>query len=147
MKYKIVALLLVSFGLFNCSSDESEVEENEIVEEEMVVVDENGDGGDETGGDGDTGDGDVGGIEMLITYEKDVEPIMAGNCYTCHGQNPTNGTATSLFTFDEVSALSGMISDRINARGNNASMPPFGLLNTNVIAVIDQWIVDGLLEN
>lgn len=142
MKYKIVALLLVSFGLFNCSSDESEVEENEIVEEEMVVVDENGDGGDETGGDGDTG-----GMETLITYENDVEPIMAGNCYTCHGQNPTNGTTTSLFTFDEVSALSSMISDRINARGNNASMPPSGLLNANVIAVIDQWIVDGLLEN
>lgn len=140
MKIKILSLLFLSLFLFNCSSDSAEVpveeEMGEIAEEEIEeeVEEEEIEEEEEVN-------------ETTINYTEDVQPILAGNCYNCHGESPTNGTSTSFFTYDEVVLFSDQISDRINARGNNNSMPPSGLLNASVIAVIDQWIVDGLLEN
>lgn len=136
MKYKIVVLLLVPFGMFNCSSEESGVEENETVEE-VVVVDENGD---------DTEDDDT--EETLITYSANVATIISTNCLECHGAQTENGAPNSLHTYQLLSDAAEIVDYRMNSENNN--MPPDsrgGLIAQADRDIIKQWIVDGLLEN
>lgn len=128
MKLIISLVLLMSIYLFSCSADD-----NDSIDDMTDVVDD----GNDTGGK----------MLTLVNYTDDIIPILEGNCYNCHGPNPTSVDAPDLLTYDIVVGLANNISDRINARGNNDPMPPSGLLNADVIAIFDQWIVDGLLEN
>lgn len=152
MKLRILAIFLMSLFLFNCSAEDNDATDDMITEDgngDDMSDDDGSDDMPDDGGDMSDDEDDMpddGGI-TLINYTDDVEPILVGNCYNCHGEVPTNGTSTSFFTYAEVVNFSEEISNRINARGNNNSMPPGGLLNSDIIAVIDQWIIDGLLEN
>lgn len=85
-------------------------------------------------------------ILELITYEKDVKTIMTSHCTNCH---ISGGTASflPLNTYTQVrnSAEFGSLINRMNSNTN--PMPSSGKLSANILAIIDQWEVDGFLEN
>ncbi len=82
-----------------------------------------------------------------ITYDGNVESIIASNCLGCHGNPTSNGAPSSFNTYSLVKTgvQSGNILNRINNTTN--PMPPNGLMSQSNRDIIQQWLDDGLLEN
>ncbi|WP_430412355.1 c-type cytochrome [Kordia sp.] len=85
-------------------------------------------------------------IEETVTYDDDVLPIITNNCIFCHsGPNANAGLDLSTYANVRGAAEQGNLVNRIN-NGSNP-MPPTGILPPETRQIIDQWIVDGYLEN
>ncbi len=80
----------------------------------------------------------------VITYEKDVKPIMDTNCIQCHSDPPQRGAPIPLVTFADVQSKSDLVSERMKSPDN--PMPRSGLLEASVVKVVDDWIAGGLIE-
>lgn len=123
MKLRIIVLLLISLGLFNCSSEENKTA---------------------SGGN----DDDAGG--PLITYEGNVAAIISTYCLDCHGEKRANGAPLSFHTYALLVDAADIVQYRMNDVDNLDPMPPVsrgGFLAEEDRAIIDQWIADGLLKN
>lgn len=84
-----------------------------------------------------------------ITYTSDVKAIIDNNCLNCHSDPPTNGAPIPLVTYDDVKdATEGSLINRIQAVGGSSGAMPLGgpRLPQNLIDIIVQWEVDGLIE-
>ena len=84
-------------------------------------------------------------VDDLITFSKDIQPIIASNCLGCHSSPPRNGAPFSLVTFDQVSTRSAGVLRTVSLQtGQPSAMPPSGRIPQQSIDLIDQWIQDGL---
>lgn len=81
------------------------------------------------------------------TYNTDVEPIFISSCISCHGNPTANGAPSSFDTYTlfrdgvENGAILARMNDNVNP------MPPGGNLPASTISIIEQWVIDGYLEN
>jgi len=124
MKKHLREVLLTVFGvlLISCSST--------TIEEDMV------------------GDDDLGDETTLVTYDKDAKSIINNNCATssCHGNTsaPSGGLLLTTYTLVKGAVENNGLVERMNSSTN--PMPASGLLDQETRAIIDQWVIDGLLE-
>ncbi|MDN4011875.1 MULTISPECIES: c-type cytochrome [Chryseobacterium] len=82
-------------------------------------------------------------ITGVVTYNKDVKPIIDANCVSCHSPGPED-----LRTYSQVKGDIDGIIDRISrANGDPLKMPQGGSLSPAQINIITKWKADGLLEN
>jgi uncharacterized membrane protein len=86
-------------------------------------------------------------IVELVTYNKDVKPVIDANCISCHSA----GGAASFqpwTSYNQVKNNIDKIIDRINRPiGDPQKMPQGGSLSPSQIAIITNWKADGLTEN
>ncbi|MBX2826532.1 MAG: hypothetical protein KTR22_00105 [Flavobacteriaceae bacterium] len=130
MKYKF--LLLTAFFAFlatSCSNDS---------EDDLIVQAEN---------ENDTNDQNDGTAD-LVNYVDDIRPILQSSCVACHGNPPTNGAPFSLVNFSQASNRANQILSAMSrSNGSPGAMPPSGRLPQSTIALVEQWIADGMPEN
>lgn len=81
---------------------------------------------------------------QLVTYEKDIAPLIANRCFRCHNDPVANGAprGTSWINFAIVSERAASINTRIA----NGTMPPSGGLAQAERDLVAQWITDGMPE-
>lgn len=86
-------------------------------------------------------------IAELVTYNKDVKPIIEANCIVCHA---AGGSASfqPWTSYNHMKNNVDKIIDRINRPvGDPQKMPQGGSLSTTQISIITKWKADGLTEN
>lgn len=113
---KIFAFVFVSFIAFSCS----DLDKNVVVKKEF-----------ETDG--------------LVTYEKDIKPIIVKNCGPCH---IAGGNRNNMYdNYSKAKLLHDLILERIILPENNGAFMPFGgkKLTDTEIKLYKKWISDGLL--
>lgn len=76
--------------------------------------------------------------EIVISFAKDVKPIIDVNCASCHGPNSPN-----LTRFGSIKENAASIRTQVDTR----RMPIGSSLTTNEITTILNWIDDGALDN
>lgn len=82
-------------------------------------------------------------ITQVVTYNKDVKPIIESNCISCHSPGPQ-----ALTNYTQVKSNVNNIIDRISrANGDPQKMPQGGSLSPAQINIITKWKADGLPEN
>lgn len=82
-------------------------------------------------------------IADVVTYNKDVKPIMEANCVSCHSPG-----VQALSNYSQVKANIDNVINRISrANGDPLKMPQGGSLSPAQINIITKWKADGLLEN
>lgn len=86
-------------------------------------------------------------IVELVTYNKDVKPIIEANCIICH--SPGGAASFQPWTsYNQVKNNIDKIIDRINRPvGDPQKMPQGGSLSPSQITIITKWKADGLNEN
>lgn len=82
-------------------------------------------------------------ITTVVTYHKDIKPIMDANCVSCHSPGPQ-----ALTNYSQVKNNIDHIIDRVGrANGDPLKMPQGGSLSPVQINMITKWKADGLAEN
>lgn len=83
-------------------------------------------------------------VDPLTTYNGSAKAIFDGNCVECHNAGePTSGVALDTYNSAIRFAQAGL-SRMMNGQ---RPMPPAGRISADLIANIESWINDGLLEN
>ncbi|VFB04860.1 MULTISPECIES: hypothetical protein [Chryseobacterium] len=86
-------------------------------------------------------------VAELVTYNKDVKPIIEANCISCHSA----GGSASFQPWNNYSQVKNNIDkiiDRISRpNGDPLKMPQGGSLSPSQITIITKWKTDGLSEN
>ena len=81
-----------------------------------------------------------------VTFDADVSIIITNNCLPCHaGGFPAAGINLEGYTNVRSSTENGNLLSSINDVSN--PMPQSGLMAPILIATIEQWAVDGFIEN
>ena len=89
-------------------------------------------------------------ITVAVTYEDNIQPIISDRCTGCHNDPPQGGAPMPLLTYEQVveAVENRDLWGRISSTDINFLMPLGGTrLPNSTIAVFEQWIADGLLEN
>lgn len=89
-------------------------------------------------------------ITTTVTYVDNVKAIIDNNCISCHSNPPENGAPISLTTYDDVkdAVENRDLISRISTNDQGFLMPFGGpRLPQNLIDLIIQWQIDGLLED
>ncbi|MFC7347974.1 c-type cytochrome [Chryseobacterium zhengzhouense] len=82
-------------------------------------------------------------VAEVVTYNKDVKPIIETNCVSCHSPG-----AQALTNYSQVKNNIDNIIDRISRpTGDPLKMPQGGSLSPSQITIITKWKADGLSEN
>lgn len=77
-----------------------------------------------------------------ITYMQSVKPIIKSNCMGCHsGGSPAGSLALTSYKQVRDAAENGYLLARI--RNKDSPMPKSGLMDTNLIEVIEKWAKEG----
>jgi len=86
-------------------------------------------------------------IAQLVTYNKDVKPIIDANCISCH--LPSGSASFQPLTgYNQVKNNIDKIIDRISRpTGDPQKMPQGGSLSSSQTMIITKWKTDGLTEN
>jgi hypothetical protein len=86
-------------------------------------------------------------IPEVVTYTKDVKPIVDNNCIVCH--SPGGAASFQPWTsYDQVKGHIDDILDRIQRpAGDPLKMPKGGALSQPQINIFIKWKADGLNEN
>ncbi|TYA57311.1 hypothetical protein [Formosa maritima] len=87
--------------------------------------------------------------DEFITYNQHVKTIIDNNCISCHTMPPENGAPMPLLSYDHVTdaMLNRDLFGRISSEDLGFLMPFGGpRLPQNLIDIIMQWDMDGLLE-
>src|SRR5918992_2872797 len=92
---------------------------------------------------------------VKVDYEKDVKPLLAENCYSCHGsevqqaglrldlrQNALRGSEYGPVIIPGKSAESKLIKRLVDGDGG-MQMPPTGPLSPDEIDILRAWIDQG----
>lgn len=86
-------------------------------------------------------------VAELVTYNKDVKPIIEANCIICHSP----GGAASFQPWTSYNQVKNNIDNIINRIsrpvGDPQKMPQGGSLSPSQIEIITKWKADGLTEN
>lgn len=86
-------------------------------------------------------------VAELVTYNKDVKPIIDANCISCHSA----GGSASFQPWTNYSQVKNNIDNIINRIskpiGDPLKMPQGGSLSPSQISIITKWKTDGLSEN
>lgn len=75
---------------------------------------------------------------IVISFAKDVKPIIDANCVSCHGPNTPN-----LTTFENIKANASSLKEEVVS----GRMPIGGSLTTTEISKIVDWVDAGALDN
>ena len=118
-------LLIIACTLFMCIACESTSAEDIV---DPPVVDEEAEDRD-------------------ITYAADISELIANRCLNCHDDPVTNNAPFPLNTFDLVTMRNALILNSIQGANGVSLMPPGIGLAANEIALFEEWIEDGLIEN
>ena len=86
-------------------------------------------------------------LVVKVTYNDDAKPIFVANCGPCHLAGGTNPNKWDNYTTAKNKINS--ILDRVKKEQGTAGFMPAGgsKLSAETIAVLDEWLADGLLEN
>jgi len=143
MKHFII--LIFSFFLFtNCSSDDSDDTSTNDDSPEQVTPPE--EGSEETPPP--TTTPVMTPTNSIVTYEKDIAPLISEKCFMCHNSPIANGAPIDA-TFIDFETVRDFAS-AINFRVGNGTMPNAqggGPLPTEQRKLIDDWVQGGMLEN
>lgn len=85
----------------------------------------------------------------LITYKQHIKTIIDNNCISCHSMPPENGAPMSLINYTNVkeAVINRGLLERISSEDLGFLMPFGGPpLPQNLIDLVFQWDIDGLLE-
>lgn len=82
-----------------------------------------------------------------ITYAADISELIVDRCLNCHDDPVTNNAPFPLNTFDLVTMRNALILNSIQGANGVSLMPPGIGLAANEIALFEEWIEDGLIEN
>jgi len=81
-----------------------------------------------------------------VTFDADVNIIITDNCLPCHaGTYPAGGVNLEGYVNVRSATENGNLIESINSLSN--PMPQNGLMPPALIATIEQWAIDGYLEN
>jgi uncharacterized repeat protein (TIGR01451 family) len=83
-------------------------------------------------------------VSAKVTYENDIKPLLVASCATCH----TTGYQKKWNVYSVAKANISNIINRVSrAKGTAGFMPQGGeKLSDANIALLNQWVTDGLLE-
>jgi hypothetical protein len=83
---------------------------------------------------------------VKVTYDADVKTIFVANCGPCHLTGGTNPNKWDSYT--SAKNKIGVILERVKLDEGTTGHMPYGKpkLSAETIAVLDQWLADGLLE-
>lgn len=92
---------------------------------------------------------DTNGTEPLADgLPCDVAQVLHDNCTSCHGQTPQVGATVTLLTRDDLMAdFKGKVVAALSVERMRADvkfMPPDGALPDDQIAILEQWIAQGM---
>lgn len=83
--------------------------------------------------------------DAILTYQKDVRPIIENNCTSCHaGDSPAAGLSLKSYQDVRKAAEFGALLNRIN--NHNRPMPMGGLLPKYMRETIEDWARNGYEE-
>lgn len=89
-------------------------------------------------------------LPPIVTYNRDVKPIIDNNCIICHSNPPQNNAPMSLVSYDDVkqAVLYRNLIGRISSNDPVFMMPYGGpRLPQNLIDIVIKWNdEDGLIE-
>ena len=80
-----------------------------------------------------------------ISFSSQVQPILSQLCMNCHSQ----GASLELYNYSKVSqlALSGQLGGCLNGDQTYLQMPLVGSIDSCSIKIINNWILQGCLDN
>ncbi len=80
-----------------------------------------------------------------ISFSSQVQPILAQLCMNCHSQ----GASIELYNYSKVSqlAFSGQLGGCLNGDQTYLQMPLVGSIDSCSIKIINNWILQGCLDN
>jgi hypothetical protein len=85
-------------------------------------------------------------ITETITFDADVSVIISNNCLPCHaGTFPSAGLNLEGYSNVRSATENGNVLARIN--NVSSPMPQSGQMSATLIATIEQWAIDGYIEN
>tara|TARA_R110001632_G_scaffold38339_2_gene96490 strand:+ start:19951 stop:20295 length:345 start_codon:yes stop_codon:yes gene_type:complete len=85
-------------------------------------------------------------ITETITFDDDVSVIISNNCLSCHsGTFASAGLNLDGYSNVRNATENGNVLTRINSVSN--PMPQGGQMPPALIATIEQWAIDGYIEN
>jgi len=84
--------------------------------------------------------------EVKVTYNNDVKEIFVASCGPCHLTGGTNPNKWDNYTTAKNKI--NVILERVKKDAGAEGFMPYGgaKLSAETIAVLDQWLADGLLE-
>ena len=81
-----------------------------------------------------------------VTYDKDIKPLLVASCTPCHVTGGTQPKKWDVYATAK-SNISKIIDRTGRAQGSAGFMPNGGTkLSTENLALLQQWVTDGLLE-
>lgn len=94
-------------------------------------------------------------LAQAVDFDRDIRPILAGKCYTCHGPDPATRKAglrldqkeSVLTVMTPGTAETSELFSRITARSADRVMPPPSTenpLSTAEVLLLRAWIEDGV---
>ncbi|MCC5918679.1 MAG: hypothetical protein JJU02_15260 [Cryomorphaceae bacterium] len=81
-----------------------------------------------------------------LSFQRDIKPIIDGECVVCHGNNDPIG-GISLTEYSHVSGAATNIKDRINRPPGDALRMPQGGMDPCKVEKLNVWINQGALDN
>ncbi|UAB82390.1 hypothetical protein INR76_06420 [Marixanthomonas sp. SCSIO 43207] len=88
-------------------------------------------------------------ILEVVTYNKNIEPIIHNNCIICHSNPPENGAPMPLMNYENVKEAiqNRNLLSRISSEDPALLMPPGGpKLPQNLVELIVKWKEGGLIK-
>jgi len=79
----------------------------------------------------------------IVSYKKDIAPLLKANCVSCHGPTEQSGNGVRVDTYAKVSANLANITDLLVSGG----MPPSGALPDQDIQLFQAWVDQGAPNN
>jgi uncharacterized membrane protein len=86
---------------------------------------------------------------LIVSFQKDISPILSINCYQCHSsKNASGGVILDNMTYLKAFAENGDLYESIRLRADGtASMPRGSKLTDCEINTIKLWVMQGSKNN
>lgn len=88
----------------------------------------------------------VSSVASKVTYNKDIKPLLVASCTPCHVSGGTHPKKWDVYATAKGN-VSGIINRVSRAKGSSGFMPQGGEKMSDAnIALLNQWVTDGLIE-